>query len=133
MRDQKDWDLGRADKEFSLYIRTRDRHCMNPRCPHRDRINGLEWLECSHYFSRTILISRFDPENCFTLCHWCHALWENTKQGTYTKVMIRWLGQNKFDALVERVETYKYKNIPFMTMNQAIKLCREFLQSNAKN
>lgn len=63
------------------------------------------------------------------LCHWCHAAWEHTKEEKYRDVMIRWLGEEKFDALTKRVEDYKYKNIPFITQNQAIKGCREFLQN----
>lgn len=122
------WNMDRADKMFSLFIRNRDKRCMNPKCP-----NGLHYgaevaqLENSHYWPRGELVSRFDPDNCMSLCHWCHTAWENTKQGTYKEVMIKWLGLKKYNALRKRVEDYKYKNIPFISLNEAIKGCREFL------
>lgn len=127
---KKDWNLDRADREFSMFIRKRDGRCMNPLCPTQER--NIAALECSHFYGRKYLITRFDPENCIALCHWCHAAWEDTKQGRYREVMIRWLGQRRFDEMEKRFEDYKYKNIPHITMNGAIKACREFLQSNAK-
>lgn len=130
MREQKDWNMKRADREFSLFIRNRDRRCMNPLCP--NRVTDITALDCSHFWGRRYLISRFDPENCIALCRWCHAAWEDTKQGKYRDLMIRLLGQKRFRDLERRVEVYKYQNIPHITENQAIEKCREFLQSHAK-
>jgi hypothetical protein len=122
------WNLERADKEFSLYIRRRDRRCMNPLCPNGYSHGApIAVLENSHFWPRGDLIARFDPENCIALCHDCHVMWENNKQGKYREVMIRWLGYRKYKALQKRVEDYKYKNIPHMTLSGAIKACREFL------
>lgn len=122
------WNKERADTQFSLYIRNRDKRCMNPSCQSGySRSAPVEVLQCSHYWGRAILISRYDPDNCFSLCDGCHKMWENTKQGRYTEVMIRWLGAKRFNALRRRVEKYQHQNIPFITWNDAIKKCREFL------
>lgn len=128
------WNMDRADKEFSLYIRKRDGRCMNPLCPNgMSRSAEVKYLECSHFWPRGDLISRFDPDNCMALCHTCHSMWENTKQGKYRELMIRVLGYKRYQALQKRVEDYKHKNIPYLNDNMAIKACREFLtkQKNA--
>lgn len=121
------WDTKKADSEFSLFIRHRDGRCMNPLC--KDQVRDIKALECSHYWSRGIWIARFDPDNCIALCHWCHVAWENTKQGRYREVMIRIIGQDRYDALQKRVEDYKYKNTPVLKVDSVIKQCREFLST----
>lgn len=122
--------MDRADTMFSRFIRNRDKRCMNPLCPNGFRNNApINQLECSHYYDRGILISRFDPDNCFSLCHWCHVAWEDTKQGRYTEIMKRWLGITKFKALQKRVEDYKYKSIPHLSKDDAIRDCRVFLEN----
>lgn len=124
------WDMDKADAEFSIFIRRRDGRCMNPRCPDQER--DIKKLECSHFYPRNILLTRFDPENCFALCHWCHAAWENTKGFTYAAVMMQWLGEKKMMAMVARVEKYKYQNIPYISKSDAIAGCREFLTNHEK-
>lgn len=122
------WNMERADQQFSRFIRRRDGRCMNPMCPNGlSRHAEVAQLECSHYYGRGILISRFDPDNCMALCHTCHSMWEHTKEKRYKEVMIRWLGAKKWRALKKRVEDYKNKNIPYLNDNMAIKACREFL------
>lgn len=123
------WNLNRADGEFSKFIRRRDGKCMNPKC-----ICGLNYegapiaeLDCSHYYGRGIWITRFDPDNCIALGRKCHQLWEDDKQGRYREFMIRRLGVKKFRDLQKKVDDYKYKSTPHLSLNEAIKLCREFL------
>lgn len=135
MMDQKKrqfipWNLDRADTMFSLFIRRRDGRCMNPLCP-----NGYQYgaepayLECSHFWGRGILISRFDPDNCMALCHTCHGNWEYDKQGKYREVMIRTIGYKRYKDLEKRVEDYRYKGEPHLTRSRAIANCREFLEA----
>ena len=124
------WNLERADKEFSLFVRKRDGRCMNPMC-HNGLYRGADpaQLENSHFWPRGDLIARFDPENCIALCHGCHSAWENTKQGKYRDLMIQWLGLRRYNALEKRVEDYKFKNQPQLKLDTEIKKIREFLQN----
>lgn len=124
------WNLNKADSEFSRFIRKRDGRCMNPKCICGLNYEGapIEQLDCSHFYGRGILISRFDPENCIALGRRCHELWEQDKQGRYREFMVRHLGSERYNALVERVENYQYKNIPYLTKDGAIKSCRLFLK-----
>lgn len=125
----KDWNLQRADSEFSRFIRKRDGKCMNPWCICGLNFQGapIERLECSHFYDRGIWLTRFDPDNCVALGRQCHILWEDDKQGRYSDFMIRLLGEKKFDELKRKVDDYKYKNIPHITRDGQIKACREFL------
>jgi hypothetical protein len=128
MRKTKDWNMERADKEFSMFIRKRDGRCMNPLCPERER--DIKKLECSHFYSRSILLTRFDIENCIALCHGCHTSWEHSKNGKYKELVISLIGVERFNAMHKRVDDYKYKMIPHLTKNNAIQKCREFIIKN---
>lgn len=57
-------------------------------------------MQCSHFWGRGRQTTRFDPENCDTLCYGCHAFWEANKQGEYTRFKQRQLGQARY-ALLE--------------------------------
>lgn len=103
--------LNRADAIFSAKIRNRDKVCQFPDC----QIEAFDKLQCSHYIGRAVFFTRFDEDNCVALC-WLHHFkdkmlgWEYQKQreevqgwdGQYTKFMRRWLGTDKFNALIER-------------------------------
>lgn len=125
----KDWNLDRADSEFSKFIRKRDGRCMNPWCICGLNYQGVDpkMLECSHFYDRGIWLTRFDPDNCVALGRACHQLWEDDKQGRYSEFMERWLGKERFRKLKKKVDDYKYKNIPHITRDGQIKACREFL------
>lgn len=88
--------MSRADREFSVFIRNRDRACK--RC-------GKEGaLTCSHFWGRQHKGTRFDPNNCVALC-WlpCHAyFWEKEKQGEYREFMMKWLGEEEYKNLQDR-------------------------------
>ncbi len=103
--------LMRADAIFSAKVRNRDKVCQFTRC----EVSEFSSLQCSHYIGRGNFATRFDEENCIALC-WRHHFkdkmlgWEYQKQreevqgwdGQYTKFMRRWLGEEKFNALIER-------------------------------
>jgi hypothetical protein len=83
-----------ADAKFSVWIRERDKCCVV--CGSRQN------LQCSHYWSRGISLTRFDPENADTLCAKCHWAWEERKQGEYRDFKLKQLGKRKYDQLTKR-------------------------------
>lgn len=121
------WTLKRADRAFSEQIRKRDGRCMYAlltfrgmpivvdRKPQHYYCTRMSMLQCSHYIGRANKSTRYDPENCITLC-WLHHYkdkllgYEYQKQredthgydGRYTLFMRNWLGDEKFAALIER-------------------------------
>lgn len=100
-----------ADEIFSDKVRKRDGQCLFPDCP----ITAYEKLQCSHYFGRGVFSTRFDLDNCISLC-WLHHFkdkmlgYEYQKQrkedqgwdGQYTLFMKEWLGNERWAALVLR-------------------------------
>ena len=105
------WTLKVADANFSAYIRNRDKRCLFPEC----KETRFEKLQCSHYFGRATKSTRFDPQNCITLC-WFHHFkskdlgYEYQKQraekhgwdGQYTSFMKNLLGGEGWYELVDR-------------------------------
>lgn len=113
------WSLKKADSEFSLWIRDRDKVCQ--------RCGGTNYLTCSHYWVRQHKATRFDPENCVAVC-WmpCHKYyWEKEKQGDYMQFMIRRLGKKKYDELEK-----KYRTI--VPQSKAIIDCMSLLKKKTK-
>src|SRR3990167_10809361 len=53
-----------ADKVFGKSIVARDGKCLHPDPNH----HGV--LTCSHYFSRGFKYTRWEPDNCITICWW---------------------------------------------------------------
>lgn len=104
------WTLKKADKVFSGEIRVRDGKCMHPQ-----GTPNCKLLQNSHYIGRATKSTRYDPENCITIC-WFHHYkskdlgFEYQKQtiekhgfdGQYTIFMKRHLGEQRFSALIER-------------------------------
>lgn len=102
-----------ADILFSKYIRAKAKGKCE-RCGKVCEIDGerIGQLECSHYFSRRINATRYDPENCYALCSGCHKrmgghqrdgkgeydLWVKSKLGT------------RYNLLCLRAETYHKKD-----------------------
>lgn len=61
----------KLDKEFSLYIRLRDSKPFGYKyfkCPTCGRVLPFEKADCSHYFSRRSMATRFDEDNCMAEC-----------------------------------------------------------------
>ena len=106
------WTDKQADTEFSFHIRKRDGKCMFPGCTKTER------LQNSHFIGRKHSATRYDPENCITLCYTHHygdklLGFEYQKQekekhgydGQYTLFMKRHLGPKRYKALIERGKT----------------------------
>lgn len=107
--ENKIWHIDRADRVFSRYIRQRDNWvCRGCQRSFKDRTSILH---NSHYWVRGRHSTRFDPDNCIALCYSCHYYkYEQEKQGDYRKLMIDWLGQEKYDELRKRAYTTTNKN-----------------------
>lgn len=102
---KKKTSVTKADKLFSEWIRKRDGKCVKPGC------GATERLQCSHFWPRKVSATRFDPENCDTLCYTCHYGdryhgWEYAKQGEYRTFKINQLGEERYQKLEERYNTF---------------------------
>lgn len=94
--------IDKQDALFSKLIRERDGKCVF--CGKSD---GK--LENSHFWGRGNKATRFDPQNCDTLCFHCHMLHEGNKQGFYRDWKIKQLGEKEYDKLERRARlTVKY-------------------------
>ena len=102
--------IDKADRTFSLYIRTRDDWtCQNPKC-NRGFGEGVGNLHNSHYWGRGRESVRFDPENCDAICASCHLRWGGDYREEYTAFKIAQLGQDGYNALKLRAHQYKKKD-----------------------
>jgi 5-methylcytosine-specific restriction endonuclease McrA len=100
--------IDKADKVFSLYIRTRDNWtCV--RCG-RAYEPPTTALQCSHFFGRRMESVRFDENNCDALCYGCHRFWEKEDREAYRDFKIKQLGQAGFDMLRLRAMTIQKKD-----------------------
>ena len=107
--------LRKVDNDFRKYMRLlEDFTCQ--RCGKKYVFDGvavsnLRNLGVSHYYGRKRENTRFDIENCDLLCNFeCHYLWEHEERAKYTEFMIKKLGQEGFDLLTLRSQTYKERD-----------------------
>lgn len=104
--------LDKADIEFSKYIRLRDSRCM--RCSRKGEENAeglpILRLQCSHYFGRAKESTRFDPNNCDSLCAGCHQEWGSNDREAYREFKIKQLGENGFKILQVKANNYQKKD-----------------------
>lgn len=111
--EKRKYRLTRADALFAASIRERDGKCLFPGCTKTTN------LTCSHYIGRATKSTRFDPDNCITLCtthhFWDKTIgWEYQKQrkgekgcdwdGRYTVFMRERLGEEGFTQLLSRAK-----------------------------
>ncbi len=66
--------------------------------------------QCSHYFGRGREGTRFEPDNCDTLCHGCHRFWEKEDREAYREFKLNQLGQKRLDTLALQSRTYHKKD-----------------------
>lgn len=96
----KVWKTTHADKQFSLFIRQRDGHCLYPGCYNTT-------TDCSHFYERHHSGTRFDPLNCIALCRDHHTEWERRKKYEYKEFMIARIGEAEFYAMERRAWSFK--------------------------
>jgi len=116
--------IDKADTVFSQAIRLRDMRCM--RCHSRVRLNdkGLPVShQASHFYGRGKEATRFDPENVDTLCTGCHRVWGSDDREAYRDFKINQLGQEGFDRLKLRANTYHKKD-----RKMSLIVAKEFLK-----
>lgn len=98
--------LDPADVTFSHFIRARDKFCV--RCGSLVSFNEKGFPishQNSHFFGRGKESTRFDPENCDTLCGACHQYWGSTNFEEYRAFKIDQLGEEGFLRLQLRANT----------------------------
>lgn len=78
------------DREFSLWIRARDRRCVQ--CGREDQ------LTCGHVFSRVAYSTRWDPRNAFGQCMG-HNLRHEHDPWPFLNYARTQLGAEQFDAM----------------------------------
>ena len=121
--------IRKVDTMFSNLIRERDDwRCRACGGKSKNYKNNRRGLHCSHYYSRARENTRFDLDNCISLCTYHHNQWgHGDKRGNYTEYMITRLGQKGFEELTKRANTYKKKNDAEMEeiLNERIKTLEE--------
>ena len=102
--------LRKVDKLFTQIQRFRfDYTCQ--KCGRKYGKTRLYNLGVSHYYGRSRESTRFDDNNVTLLCNFpCHRKWEGEKRGDYTEYMINRLGQEGFEELTKRANSYKKRD-----------------------
>ncbi|MDC7224234.1 MAG: recombination protein NinG [Spirochaetales bacterium] len=92
-----------ADKEFSLYIKTRDGN----RCIICAKVGAVD---CAHYVSREKLGTRWHEQNGNALCRGCHSDEHQYGDDAYTEAIRRRHGKDAPECLT-------------LAGNSVVKLC----------
>jgi hypothetical protein len=98
--------MQKADKYFSLFIRTRDSQeygGMACKCISCGKVTPIENIDCGHYINRQHMATRYSELNCNGQCVKCNRFDEGNPQG-YRKGLIKKIGEAK----VEMLEAAKY-------------------------
>jgi hypothetical protein len=89
----------KLDKVFSAYIRLRDampNGCF--RCISCGQIKRFEQGDCGHYYSRTHMATRWEPDNCHMECRMCNRVSADHLIG-YRKNLITKIGLDRINRL----------------------------------
>lgn len=116
-----------ADLWFSKFIRLRDGKCMRCGSPVQFNDKGDPIThQCSHYKGRRKEATRFDPNNCISLCYGCHQYWHEHPT-EYDDWMVKNKGLDIVNAINVRTCMYKKKDRKFEVLiwKQAYKNLRE--------
>lgn len=112
--------LDKNDSLFSKMIRERDNHT----CKFCGKNATQSKMENSHFWGRGDKIHRFDPNNCDTLCWYCHMQNEGNKQGRYREYKIKQLGKKLYQQM-ERDHYQKTKKYGEYEKNLLYKILSE--------
>lgn len=103
-----------ADKQFSDYIRSKAGWRCERCLKQYDSTCGPS-LQCSHFWGRARENTRFDPENCSSLCFGCHNYF-HAQPADHVEWMLEKLGKKAFDLLKLRAHTYRKKDDKLILM-----------------
>lgn len=93
--------MDKADRAFSLYIRTRDSQIFEGKyfqCLSCGRVLPIEQADCGHYVNRQHMSLRFSGLNCHAQCRKCNRFMEGNQQD-YRKGLIKKIGEDKVQLL----------------------------------
>lgn len=93
----------RADKWFSLYIRHSQAKQGVIRC-YCGRIVPVEESDCSHYYDRRHMGTRYDEENCTASCRACNRFEEGNKPA-FCLYLVKKHGPDILQRLHDRAQT----------------------------
>ncbi len=89
--------IDKADSVFSQCIRLRDKNKCQ-KC-------GKKGTQNSHFYGRRYESTRFEPDNCMTICFSCHRFFhENPVE--QVEFMKKRLGEKRFDSLLLQANGY---------------------------
>ena len=111
------------DNIFSKIVRTRDKFTCQ-RCGTSHQPTNAA-LHCSHFFSRGKWSTRFDLDNCISLCYGCHRYYDAHKE-EYREWKIELLGEKGFEAL--ELRSNKTGNKRYLRSKEHTKELREKLR-----
>lgn len=102
--------LRKTDQLFRKYaLRFYDYTCA--RCGKKYSEDNCQGLHVSHYWSRSHESTRLDVSNCCLLCYGCHMLWgHGEEREKYREYMIKRLGQDGYNRLALKANTYKKRD-----------------------
>ena len=90
------------DTVFSLFIRQRDKKCVN--------CGTSRSLTCGHLFSRVAHSTRWDERNCHCQCSGCNLRHEH-QPDIFIRWFIRKYGLQEYELLASKYHrTHKYTN-----------------------
>lgn len=122
--------MAKADKQFSIYIRTRnaDPHTGRTECATCGRNEHWSEMDCGHFITRAIWATRFDPKNCWAQCRKCNRL-ENGKPDRFRSFLVGYYGLEAVQSL-ERRSKRKANNRPSIdNVLNIFKIYRQLNQS----
>jgi hypothetical protein len=100
--------LDKADKYFALYIKELGKwRCA--RCGKQYEKNN-QGFHCSHFYGRRNENTRFEPDNCVSLCWGCHKYFDETNREAYRDFKLKQLGEKRFNNLKLQANTYCKKD-----------------------
>ena len=112
-----------ADSLFSKWIRTRDSWTCQ-RCERKYPV-GDQRLQNSHFYGRSHENTRFEPDNCDSLCFGCHQHWTSSP-AEYADWKLKKLGKKRYDSLRIQANTYhkKDRKLEVIKWKQALELLK---------
>lgn len=84
------------DIQWSLVIRGRDKICR--------RCKKAPASQAAHIFTRNNLSTRWDSENGFGMCYYCHIIWAHREPIEFTLWTQEEIGMARFVALREKTK-----------------------------